>query len=320
MAKKPSIITGFAILFLISFTLIALSIHKIRNKESTAVLISEKNKFKISFNILPKDQNQLDKTLEKLAIPKNIKDGISFELDSTSAAKLTFVSPVIAKINLSPNKIRFEGKLDRPYTLKDLYPHQIKLPNSTNIAIASLSLSEFAKSKLNFPQNLFNWIETNKLSDTNQYFINLKEDTNVFVFQSKSQIEDLKSKEISLKEELVEEMEIFYLTFHNSQDQEEKTLALAKSQDHVFVASSRDELLDLINIQKSPKDELNFPFKSHVQVSYVIYAKNNNDQFIDALTGLVFKSQPQALEFAKNIDSFYLALSKESFSALIKIK
>lgn len=323
MAKKPKIILGFAILFLISLAFIALSLQNIRNKVSTAELSVGVNSFKINFNILPEDRNRFEKSLEKLTFPRSIEKGISFELDSTSAAQLAFVTPVTVEINFSKDSLRINGQLYRPYTLSTLNSHQLKLPNSTNVAIAGASLAQFAKSKLELPQSLLDWIEASFTPDTHQYIFNFQENINAFAFQSNNPIDDLKnleSADLKLKEEAVDDTKIIYLTFPDSRNQEEKTISIAKVNDLVFVTPTQEIIKDLINFQKSPKDEIDFPKDSKEQISYAIYAKNNSDQFTQILRNTVFFSKLQTLEFAKNIESFYLALSKKSFSGLIVIK
>lgn len=322
MAKKPKVIIGFLILFLISLTFIGFSLKNIESRESTAELSLGENNFKISFNIPPVDQNRFEKSLGKLEIPKSIKNGITFELDSTASAQLAVISPISSKIKFSENEIKIEGQLKRPYTTSVLNSGQIKLPKSTNLAIAALSLSQLAKTKLDSPQALTDWIEVSKITGANQYFFNCYQDDNIFVFQSKTPIEDVKSlesKELSLKEESVDDMKIIYLTFQNPQNQQDQTISITKAEDLVFIASSPKAAKDIVSFQKSPKDEIEFP-KSKEKISYVIYAKNNSDQFTNILRDLVLNGQPQTLTFTKNIDTFYLTLSKQSFSALINVK
>lgn len=323
MAKKPKIILGFAILFLISLAFISFSLQNIRNKQSTAELSVGVNNFHIGFNILPEDRSQFEKSLEKLSFPKSIEKGVSFELDSTSQAQLAFVAPISASINFPKNSIQINGLLNRPYTLNTLNSRRIKLPNTTSVAIAGSDLTQFAKSKLEFPQEFLDWIETNITPGTNQYFFNFQDNINVFTYQSDKPVDDLKNLEgtdLNLKEESNDDTKIIYLTFTASPNREEKTISIAKVDDLVLITSSQETIKDLINFQKSPKDEIDFPKDPKEPISYAIYAKNNSDQFTQILRNLVFKSQPQTLEFAKNIDSFYLALSKKSFSALIVIK
>lgn len=319
MAQKPKVLIGFAILSLISLTFIGFSLRNLPEKETTAELSLEENSFKINFNIQPGDQDSFEKSLEKLEIPKSIKNGIIFELDSTSSAKLAVISPIVTKINLSENKVELEGTLKRPYTTSHLSPQQIKLPRSTNVAIASSALSQLAMSKLNFTQNLKDWIDANKQG--NQYIVNLASGDNIFVFQSQAQVEELKTREsekLKIKEETADDLKIIYLTHQDSQAQDQ-TISVAKLEDMVFIAKSPEAVKDLINFQKSPHDEIEFP-KSKEKSSYVIYAKNNDDQFTNILRDLVLSGQPQNLTFTKNIDSFYIALSNQSFSGLIHIK
>ena len=310
-------------MFLISLTFIAYSLQNLRNKVSTAQISSGINNFKISFNILSEDREQFEKSLEKLSFPSSIEEGVSFELDATSQAQLAFVAPVTAEISFSNNSISFSGILNRPYTLSTLSSHQLKLPSSTNVAIAGSNLAQFAYTELEFPQRLLDWIESNITPSTNQYFFNIQPDANIYSFLSSTPIEGLKSlegKEISYIEESTEDTKIIYLTYQDPQTLQEKTISIAKAGDLVFMTSSGETIKELISFQKSPLDEIDFPNFSNKQISYAIYARNNSDQFASILRSLIVKSQPQTLEFVKNIESFYLALSKKSFSALIVIK
>lgn len=322
MAKKPKIITGFLILFLTGIAFIGFSLKNLESNASTVSITPGKNNFQISFNIQPRDQNQFENSLEKLTVSKSIQKGVDFELDSTSQARLAVITPITAEINFSQNKIGINGKLQRPYTTSQLNSEQIKLPTSTNVAIASLALGNLAKSKINFPQSFLEWVEANKIAGKNQYLINFGEDYNVFIFQSKSKAEDLKSLEgdkLKIKEETTDEIKIIYLT-HQDSNQQDQTTSVAIEQELVLVAQSAQTIKDLINFQKSPKDEINFPAKSKEKISYAIYAKNNSEQFSSILKDLVLNGQPQTLTFAKNIDSFYTSLSNQSFSGLINIK
>lgn len=323
MAKKPKFKTGFIIFAIITLTVFAIALKKVSFKPSTGQIEIGENNFKLSFNIQPRDQDKLEKSLEKLNIPKDVLKGANFELDSTSQATLAVVSPVTFKVKPTDDMVEVEGHMTRPLTTKNVKEGKLKLPKSTNVALASQSLSSFAKSKLGFPESLKDWVQTASASDYFQYFINFGTNENVYVFKNQDQLKDIKnleSKELSLKEESQDDAKIVYLTFQNPQTQQNQTLSLISEGDYTYIASSPQSAREIINLQKSSKNSFEFPFKSKEKVVSALYAKNNNEEFINTLRSIILNASPNTIAFAKNIDYFYLVLSQMQFSGLINIR
>ncbi|MBI2598655.1 hypothetical protein HYW40_00305, partial [Candidatus Curtissbacteria bacterium] len=77
--------------------------------QSTFTIESGLNKFKLSFNLQKSDESKLSDILSELDLPQSVKQGIEFELDATSQAKLAYVSPLKAKMKLGTNYLNFSG-------------------------------------------------------------------------------------------------------------------------------------------------------------------------------------------------------------------
>src|SRR5207244_3663318 len=137
-------------------------------KTSTAKLESSKNKFHISFDIAKSDQKDFTRVLEKLNLPENVRDGFEFELDATSSAKLSFIAPVRAKIDIADKNIKFRGQIENQF-LKSASMEDFKFPKSTNMALFMPQVSGILANNFDFPDRFKQWLEKNLISK-GQYF------------------------------------------------------------------------------------------------------------------------------------------------------
>lgn len=321
MSSKPKVILGFLLLTLAIF-LVIFSISRLRNKSSQLTVFPQGNQFRLEFNLLPKDADKLERTLDKLGLP-NLNRSLSFELDGTSQAKLASVAPVKVNLKFLQNSIEFNGAYSRPAPFLESSQQKLKIPKSTNIAIAARSIGNLLESKLDFPPVFVEWIKNNQENQTLQYFYNFDQNQNVLIFKSQKPPEDLKNlkpETVSYKEDNQENTKYIFLTYTSLKDLKEKTLSIISIEDLVYITPSLETTNAILDFQKNPKDAIEFPQNSSQKTIYSLYLKNNSDDFSNLLTDLVLTANPQAVTFIKNIDSFYLSLSQKEFSGLMNVK
>lgn len=321
MAIKPKVILGFLLLTLAIF-LVIFPISSLKNKSSQLTVFPQGNQFRLEFNILPKDADKLERTLSKLGLP-SLNKSLSFEIDGTSQAKLASVVPVKVNLKFLQNSIEFRGTYGHPAPFSESSRQKLKIPKSTNIAIASKSIDNLLRSKLDFPPILIEWIEGNQKNHTLQYFYNFDQNQNVLIFKSQKPPEDLKnlkSETVSYKEDNQENTKYIFLTYTSLKDLKEKTLSIVSIDDLVYITPSLESARAVLDFQKTPEDAIEFPRDSYKKTFYSLYLKNNSDDFSNLLMDLVLTANPQAVTFTKNLDSFYLSLSQKEFSGLMNVK
>lgn len=321
MAIKPKVILGFLLLTLAIF-LVIFSISNLKNKSSQLTVFPQGNQFQLEFYVLPKDADKLERTLNRLGLPK-LNRSLSFELDGTSQAKLASVAPLKVNLEFLQNSIEFNGTYSRPAPFLESSNQKLKIPKSTNIAIAARSIGNLLTSKLDFPPILIEWIDNNQENQTLQYFYNFDQNQNVLIFKSQKPLEDLKNflpETVSYKEDSQENTKYIFLTYTSLKDLKEKTLSIVTLEDLVYITPSLETAKAILEFQKNPKDAIEFPQNSYRKTIYSFYLKNNSDDFSNLLTDLVLTANPQAVTFTKNIDSFYLSLSQKEFSGLINFR
>src|SRR3990167_7355662 len=134
MKLTPKITLGLLTLIAIAtLTLVVIS----SKEQSHLLLTSQTNRFKLEPFIQKNDEDSFTFLLSRLDIPENFRQGIQFELDSTSSAKLEFVTPAKISLNLTKNSINFSGETTIPLLSNQTEIKQIKFPASTNLAVFS---------------------------------------------------------------------------------------------------------------------------------------------------------------------------------------
>lgn len=322
MAIKPKIYLGLTLIFA-SLALLIFFSFKITGQNSTASISSSGNGFNLRFNILKKDENKLAGFLSSLSLPAGISKGVTFELDSTSQAKLAQFIPVTADLKFTKNEISFNGPVNHGFLLPAEAVGKLKLPKTTNLAVAAQNLDNLQINKLNFPQKLNDYINGNQQNGTFQYFFNFDNNQNVFAFISKNPPEDLKSLEgddLTFKEDNQQDFKFILLTYPGSTDNKDQSLFILNFENLTLISASVDTLRSAVDSLKSSSGTLDFPQNSKGKISYALYAKNNDDKFSDTLGTYLFDAKSETLNFTKKLDSFYFLLSLEQFSGLIKVK
>jgi len=159
-----------AFLFLIIIIFVAKFIDVQDRNSSQITLTADQNKFKLNFNLTNQDLIKFSKVLDKLNLPHSVKDGIEFELDATSSAKLAFTTPIKTNFNILPEKITFQGQIDKSF-VNDQAAESLKIPASTNLAVFGNNIAEFVMARLNLPDQLSTWFLKNLNFQNGQYFI-----------------------------------------------------------------------------------------------------------------------------------------------------
>lgn len=138
--------------------------------QSTFTIESGLNKFKLSFNLQKSDESKLSDILSELDLPQSVKQGIEFELDATSQAKLAYVSPLKAKMKLGTNYLNFSGNLKRNLEGADFQFESIKLPDLTSLAIISRESADFL-TDFSSSREYQDWISQNVKSENGVYLV-----------------------------------------------------------------------------------------------------------------------------------------------------
>ena len=149
MANRPKMVLGLAIFFIALFILFSKIFPGSVSPVSTFQITASKNQFDISFNLTKSDQPQFQKALEALQLPSSLQQGASFELDSTSSAKLAYVSPIKGQFNFSPKTVHFSGNTNRTAVVRNLSFQSFVLPQNLNFAISGTDLAKTAQNYLN---------------------------------------------------------------------------------------------------------------------------------------------------------------------------
>ena len=161
-AGRANIVFGIlaAFLFLIIIIFVAKFIDVQDRNSGQITLTADQNKFKLNFNLTNQDLIKFSKVLNKLNLPQSVKDGIEFELDATSSAKLAFTTPIKTNFNILPEKITFQGQIDKSF-VNDQAAESLKIPASTNLAVFGNNIAEFVMARLNLPDQLSTWFLKN---------------------------------------------------------------------------------------------------------------------------------------------------------------
>jgi len=331
VAGRSRIILGFLALFLIFiFLILAVKLINLQNNKNTSqlTLIANENKFKLNFDIANHDQSKFLKVLEKLGLPQSVKEGIEFELDATSAAKLTFATPIKANLNILPEKIIFKGRVNTSF-LKVQEAVSIKIPASTNLAIFSDNIQDFIKTRLILSDEFSTWFSKNLISDRGQYFIVFgpNSDFAVIFRNSNIDLDSLKSirnadsGESLYKEESYDDVKLHLLKLFESLSGKDLTVVLFQEDTWVFFVSSYEAAQDLIQVQKSQIPSINFPVKNTPLVSVVVLFRNNDKNAIgENFADFIFQGSKNFSRSMDQIRELEFILKRSEFSGLINLQ
>lgn len=157
---------GLIALFLIAFILA----FSYRGPQSSATITADQNKFHLSFQLQKGDERKLASILSRLNLSPAAKQGVEFELDTTSSAKLAYVSPVKITLNAGEKYVNFEGSLKRNLNGDDFQSESINLPGLTSLAVLSQKAGVFLSGLSAYPQYK-DWIAQNVKSPSGIYLV-----------------------------------------------------------------------------------------------------------------------------------------------------
>ena len=295
---------------------------------SQITLTADQNKFKLNFNLTNQDLIKFSKVLDKLNLSQSVKDGIEFELDATSSAKLAFTAPIKANLNILPEKIIFQGEVDKSF-LSDQEAESIKIPAATNLVVFGNNVAEFVRSRLNLPDQFSDWFSKNLISAQGQYFIVFGPNSDfALVFKNPStdidglkNIKDVKSNQFLYMEESIENIKLYLLKLPESLDEEDLTVAFFQEGDWTFFASSHEAAQELVKIQKSQRPSINFPLKNNSLISLILLYRNSDQNPIgENFPALIFAGHGGLTKTIDQIEEFEFILKKDKFSGLINLK
>ena len=286
------LLLGFLAFILLGFFLIYGD-----NPQSRLTISSQDYKFKLEAKIAPKDEQNLQKFLEKLKIPKNTSHGFEFELDSTSSAKLAFASPVVLDFSAAKDSISFSGASHLPIVDAQLAdPSGFRLPKDTTLAV-------YAKDLL--PLILKNVSAGLNLNAQNGQFLVIFAGDDFFLSFKVDQIDFTRLQELGqYKQETSGETNIHLVKIPN-----DKTLAFFQDTGRAYVASSLEGAREIIAINQADTPHLNFP-KTKGDVSLAIFAKYSDASSANNLE--IFSPDAKALApYLKEIKEALLVFSAE---------
>lgn len=329
-AGRAKIVFGILAIFL--FLAIIIFVTKFISSQdrnsSQIILTANQNKFKLNFNLTKQDLAKFSKVLDKLNLPQSVKDGIEFELDATSSAKLAFTTPIKTNFNILPEKITFQGQIDKSF-VNDQAAESLKIPASTNLAVFGNNIAEFVRARLNLPDEFADWFSKNLISAQGQYFLVFGANSDfALVFKNPSididglkNIKDAKSNQSLYKEEPIDNIKLYLLKLPESLDEKDLTVAFFQEGDFVFFASSHEAAQELIKIQKSQSPSINFPPNDNSEISLILLYKNSDKNPIgENFPSLIFAGNGGLTKTIHQIEEFEFILKKDKFSGLINLK
>lgn len=337
MKPSPRIILGIiaAAAVLLTF-LISINLFS-KTNSSYLQVTSKENRFNLKFFIQKSDQDTFNSLLAKLNTPQDIQDGVQLQLDSTSSARLAFITPVKVNMKLTDKTINFSGETSIPAILNQLDIPKIKVPQTTNLVIFAPNLSSFVKARLNVPENISGWFDHNLDSPQGSYLALYGPNADFSLLFKNNQInfdtlKDIKnsSGDPIYKEETGSDTKFHLLQIPsiNPQSQATQTLAFFQLGDYWVVSLSPDAAKAFIDSQKSsgspefPKSQNTG--KASMVVEYLNTEENPAPELVAEflLQNWQGSSRPKSklTESLKNIKEATLTLKTQAFSGLINLK
>lgn len=337
MKPTPRIILGIiaAVAVLLTF-LVTVKIFS-KTSESYLELTSKENRLDLKFSIQKSDQDNFNSLLTKLNIPQDVQDGVRFQLDSTSSAKLAFVTPVKVNMKLTDKTINLSGETSIPAISNQFDVQKIKMPQTTNLAIFAPNLGTFAKARLNVPQNISGWFDHNLDSPQGSYLVLFGSNADFSLLFKNNQInfEILKDIKNSSGDPIYKEEAGGDTKFHllqipsiNPQNQPTQTLAFFQLGDYLVMSSSPDAAKTFIDSQKS-SSSIEFPKsqntnKASLVVEYLNTEENPAPKQVEEFLFQSWQSssrpKSKLAESLKKIKDATFTLKAQAFSGLINLK
>lgn len=296
-------------------------------KLSSLSISSEKNKFRVSFNIGEKDKDNFEKFLTNLEIPSEIGSGASFRLDATSSAMLTFFTPIKTDLQLSSKEISFSGKISHKPS-NNFRVENIKVPKSTRLAVFASNVIDFLNSRYSLPEEFLKWLSKNFPTDKGQYLIIFGEnyDFAVLAKSDKVNFDDLKN--ITYKEETDQDVTFHFLKLNKDPSQQQLTATIFNLNGYTILCSSLSCARTITSVLKSGEQSSTFPsVKEGQQLAFTMLYNNTASPINQNFKSLLFSDsdnlnnqQRKIIDTLEKIDKVSFTLKANNFSGLIKIK
>ena len=307
--------------------------------QSFMSIVAQSNKFKVNFNIHQNDSKEFSEILESLSLPQSVAKGLEFEIDAASSARLTYLSPIQLKLNISSQSINFSGQTQSPLFLREFEDEDFKIPSSTKLAVFAPDVQGFLKARYSLPPELIDWLAKNFNSNRGQYLLIFGQNSDTaIIFRSKAlDFESLKNIQIAslpepfYKEELQENVNFHLIKLpQDTTGGKDQSLTIFQIGEFVFLTSSRQAAIEMVQFQKkSQGNPINFGSLSADGIrSLSILFRNPDESPLDAnFLGLLFATSPSTLENGEaitkslnHIKELQLVLKGDQFSGLINIK
>lgn len=338
-APDPKKLLGLIILaFIITASFLYFLKFQAGKETSSLLVSSNQNKFALDFKILDKDQQNFAKILENLALPAKIQQGLEFELDATSSSKLAFATPLNLNLRLTQNSVNYQAVLEPPFNYQELNFDEIVLPKSFNLVIFAKDLKFFIKAQKFLPNELNIWLSDDLILQDGQYLV-LFDSGRQYAFVSRllrADFEKLKTiqiKDISAsfyKEEVQEQVTLHLLKIPKNKTNEDLDLVLFEKDGWLYLTSSRDAAVLLIDVLNRKDQSSKLSIKSlnkERQASFLLVFSNSQDslQFdFNKLTALnILEPSLNASALSEKLSKVKLlefVLSQQEISGLIEMK
>ncbi|MEX2028783.1 MAG: hypothetical protein WD988_04775 [Candidatus Curtissbacteria bacterium] len=302
------------ILFLISFA----ATFYFQKHQSSVFLTSDQNKFKLGFELQKADEAKFSSILEKLNLAPSTRNGIEFELDSTSSAKLAALTPIRASTALYKDGVSYKGTLKRNFNPSQPFEN-IQIPSSASAALLSPDFRSFLKKNLNTTDDLSSWIDNNVISRFAQYLVIFGENSDFAVIFKNEDINLVDLKNIKdeagepiYKEEAADGANFALLKLGDSQ----LSPTIFEKNEWNYIVSSQDAAKQLEQSIDSAGQTVTFPDLPQSQdLSLVInFASRNNSEFFKYF----FTGQPPKI--IEKIENFRFVLKDRSFFGSFSVK
>lgn len=281
-------------------------------------IFSDKDKFKIDFNLEKNDRASANLFLEKLGAAQSILDsGAQFSLDNTSSAKLAFAAPIKLDLKFKENSISFSGQSHIPFQKNTFSPTTaFKIPTGANLVLFGQDFKSIITNE-QLSKELRDWINDNLNSQSGQYLIT-SGDNFALSFKPQKQLafdklSDVKSDDEPLYREDTVSDTVIHLV--RASPKEEATWAIYQIGDWATVASSPDSAKNMISVQRGEAPYINFP-KTDESISLAIYYRKGEGLAEGSLSQVTTNSQ-KLTKYLESTKEVFIMLNREKISGYV---
>ncbi len=323
MKITPRRIFGVIVLIGISLTLLVSNFKT----QSQILLTAQENKFQVNFHIAQKDQENFSEVLASLNLPQNIVEGLEFELDATSSAKLAYVSPIQASLKFAKNRLNFAGRASaQVFESKIITP--FKIPSSATITVIGASITDLVKARLKLPRVLEAWLDQNLTSQNAKTLIIFGQNSDfalILAPQSAPTLSGLESIKIEDYKDQIYKQETYllenapsinlHLLKFPNQDQKETTLIFFEIGQTLYMTSSIEAAKELIMVQVGQSPSQDFLSGEIDPITLAIFLKHHNSQL--TRSALDFFISSDTINLPDGIEKFFFILREKEFKGYL---